>query len=101
MPPLTPPPPPAHVRDDKRRLIVLAIATALVSAGVATWSAADPDHYGRSGTGCISVTVPSTTGGALLHQCGARARVTCRGAFRHDDRLSMLIRPACRQARLG
>ena len=101
MPLLTPPPPRAHVRGDKRRLVVLAIAIALVFAGVAAWSAEHPDHYARPGTGCFSVTIPSSTGGALLHQCGARARVTCRSAFRHDDRLSVLIRPACRQAGLG
>jgi len=101
MPLLTPPLPRAHVRGEKRRLVVLAIATALVFAGLASWSAAHPDRYARSGTGCFSVTIPSTTGGALLRQCGARARVTCRGAFRHDDRLSVLIRPACRQAGLG
>jgi len=101
MPLLTPPPPRAHVRGDKRRLIVLAIAIALVFAGVAAWSAEHPDHYARPGTGCFSVTIPSSTGGALLHQCGARARVTCRSAFRHDHRLSVLIRRACRQAGLG
>jgi hypothetical protein len=101
MPLLTPPPPPAPVRRDKRRLIAAGVAIALLFAGVAAWSAVRPDRYGRSGTGCFSVTIPSSTGGALLHQCGDRARATCRSAFRQHDRLALFIRPACRHAGLG
>jgi hypothetical protein len=100
MPLLTSPSPTGSVRGDKRRLLVFVIAIALVFAGVAAWSAAHKDRYGRPGSGCFSVTIPSSTGGALLHQCGARARATCRGVLGHDDRLSLLIRPACRQAGL-
>jgi hypothetical protein len=101
MPLLTSPSPPASVRGDKRRLFVLVIAIALVFAAVAAWSAVHQDRYGRSDRGCFSVTIPSSTGGALLHQCGAHARASCRGALNHHDRLSLLIRPACRQAGLG
>jgi hypothetical protein len=100
MPLLTSPSPTGSVRGDKRRLLVFVIAIALVFAGVAAWSAAHKDRYGRSGSGCFSVTIPSTTGGALLHQCGTRARATCRGAFRHRDRLSLLMRPPCHSAGL-
>ena len=101
MPLLAPPPPATPVRGDKRRLVVIVLAAALILAAVAAWSAAHPGAYGQSRAGCVSVTIPSSTGGALLHQCGARARVTCRGAFRHHDRLALLIRPACRAAGLG
>jgi len=100
MPLLTPAPPPAPARGDKRRLLVLVIACTLVLTGVAAWSAVHPDGYGRSAAGCISVTIPSSTGGALLHQCGASARATCRRAFRDHDRLSLLLRPRCRSAGL-
>jgi hypothetical protein len=99
--PLLTPSPPASVRGDKRRLLVLVIAIALVFAGLTAWSAVPQDRYGRSARGCFSVTIPSSTGGALLHQCGTRAEATCRGAFRRHDRLSLLIRPACRQAGQG
>ena len=88
------------VRGEKRRLFVFVIAIALVFAGLAAWSAVHQDRYGRSGSGCFSVTIASSTGGALLHQCGTRARATCRGAFRHHDRLSLLLRPPCRAAGL-
>jgi hypothetical protein len=95
-----PPPPATPVRGDKRRLVVIVLAIGLILAAVAAWSAAHPGAYGQSRAGCVSVTIPSSTGGALLHQCGTRARVTCRGAFRRPDRLAVLIRPACRQAGL-
>lgn len=79
--------------------IIGAIAVALTVAGV--WSATQRDSYGQSRAGCVTATIPSTTGGALVHGCGARARAMCRHAFRHQDRLSLLIRPACREAGLS
>jgi hypothetical protein len=100
MPLLAPPPPSQPVRGDKRRLAVIAAVIVLVFAAVAVWSSAHPDRYGQSRAGCVTVTIPSTTGGALLHQCGAGARHLCRSAFRRRDRLSLLIRPPCRQAGL-
>jgi hypothetical protein len=101
MPLLLPPPPPQPVRGDKRRLAAIALAVALLFAGVAVWSAVHPGGYGDSRGGCVSVTIPSTTGGAMLHQCGTRAEAMCRSAFRHHDRLSLLIRPPCRAAGLN
>src|ERR1022692_3514218 len=91
MPLLAPPPPSQPVRGDKRRLAVIAAVVALIFAGVAAWSSAHPGRYDQSRAGCVTVTIPSTTGGALLHQCGAGARQMCRSAFRHHDRLSLLI----------
>jgi hypothetical protein len=101
MPLLAPPPPSQPVRGDKRRLAVIAAVIVLVFAAVAVWSSAHPGRYDQSRAGCVTVTIPSTTGGALLHQCGAGARHLCRSAFRQHDRLSLLIRPSCRQAGLG
>jgi len=85
----------------RRRWLAATIGAAamlLVVAGV--WSATQRGSYGQSRAGCVTATIPSTTGGALVHGCGARARAMCRHAFRHADRLSLLIRPACRQAGL-
>jgi len=98
MPLLLPPLAAQPVRGDKRRLVVTAIAIALVFAGVAAWSAIRPGAYGQSRAGCVTVTIPSSTGGALLHQCGAKARTMCRRAFHGHDRLSLLIRSPCRDA---
>jgi hypothetical protein len=100
MPLLAPPPPSGPVRGDKRRLAVIGLAIALVLAGVAAWSAIHPGSYGTSRAGCVTVTIPSSTGGALLHACGSRARVMCLRAWQHSDRLSLLTRPGCRAAGL-
>ena len=60
-----------------------------------------PGSYGRSSHGCVSVVEPSSTGGAILHQCGAAARALCRSAFSHATRLDLLTRPQCRLAGLA
>ena len=57
--------------------------------------------YGRSRNGCVNVTEASSTGGAILHECGAAARSLCRRAFAHTDRVSLLARPECRKAGLA
>jgi len=93
--------PQAAQPGDKRRLAVIVAASAVLLGAVGAWVAADPGSYERPHAGCVTATVPSSTGGALLHECGGGAQALCQHAFRHDDRLSLLVRPACRQARLG
>jgi hypothetical protein len=36
-----------------------------------------------------------------VHQCGATAKATCRSAFAHDGKFSLLARPQCRLAGLA
>lgn len=79
----------------------MVLALALVVAAIAVWAAVRPGSYGRSGNGCVTVTIPSTTGGALIHQCGARARALCTHAYARTDKVSMLTRPQCKLAGLG
>lgn len=88
-------------RRDRRRIIVAAAALLVVLAAVGIWAAVKPGSYGSSSNGCITVTLPSTTGGALIHQCGAAARATCHHAFASTGKVSALIRPQCRLAGLG
>ena len=83
---------------DKRRIVAVVAAVLLVLAAVAVWAAVRPGSYGGSRNGCITVTVPSSTGGGLLHQCGQSARTTCQRAFAATDKLSALTRPQCRLA---
>ncbi len=73
------------------------IAAVVVAAGVAigVWSSVSRDGYATSANGCVSVTVPSTTGGGTIHYCGPRAVTFCRGAFAHADALSVAARPQC------
>lgn len=90
---------PVTGRDKRRIAIVIAVLVAVL-AGVGIWAAIRPGSYGASKNGCITVTLPSTTGGALLHQCGAPARATCRHAFASSSRVAALTRPQCRLAGL-
>lgn len=85
----------------KRRLAVVVAVLVVLLAVVGLWTELRPGSYGQSQAGCVTVTIPSSTGGALLHDCGSRAQMLCRHAFGHSGRLALLIRPACRQAGLG
>jgi hypothetical protein len=83
---------------DKRRIVAVVAAVLLVLAAVGVWAAVRPGSYGGSKNGCITVTVPSSTGGGLLHQCGQSARATCQRAYNGSDKLAALTRPQCRLA---
>ena len=88
-------------RRAKRRLAWIgAIAAAAVIAVVA-WAAISPGSYGGSRPGCVTVTVPSSTGGGLLHACGDDAKAMCRSAFARADKISLRARPQCRLAGLA
>lgn len=87
-------------RRGKRALAVIGGILAVVVAGVISWAAVNPGGYGSSRAGCVSVTAPSTTGGGVVHACGAPAKAMCRSAFAHTDKLSLLTRPQCRLAGL-
>jgi hypothetical protein len=95
--------PPAEplTRRDKRGIAIVGALILAGSAGLGIWSAVRPGGYGQSRDGCVTVTVPSSTGGALLHECGAGAKAMCHTAFTHDDKISLLTRPQCRLAGLA
>jgi hypothetical protein len=95
------PKPEPLTRRDKRWLAAIGAVLLAALLGVGIWIAVNPGQYGRSHDGCVTVTTASTTGGAVLHECGARAVALCHSAFRHDDRLSLLTRTQCRLAGLG
>jgi hypothetical protein len=86
---------------DRRRIVAVLAAVVIMLAGVGVWAAVRPGSYGASGHGCITVTLPSSTGGALLHQCGHQAKTTCRHAFTATGRVAGLTRPQCRAAGLA
>src|SRR5260370_37877933 len=88
-------------RRDKRGLAIVGAVILAGFAGVGIWSAVRPGSYGQSHNGCVTVNAPSSTGGGLLHECGAGAKAMCHDAFAHDDKLSLLLRPQCRLAGLG
>lgn len=86
---------------EKRIASIVAVVLLLVLGGVGVWAATDPGSYGRSRDGCVNVTTASSTGGAILHECGAKARTLCHNAFTQNDKLARLARPQCRQAGLA
>jgi len=85
-------------RRDKRRIAAVVAAILLVLAAVAVWAALRPGSYGSSRAGCITVTIPGSTGGQLIHQCGAQARASCRHAYASTSKIALLTRPQCRLA---
>jgi hypothetical protein len=85
----------------KRVFAVIGVLVLLVIAGLGIWSALASDSYSSSGHGCVSVTVPSSTGGATLHYCGSEARSFCQASFRSQDQISLRARPQCALAGLA
>ncbi len=85
----------------KRIFAIAAVVVIVVFGGLAAWGAVAHDSYGASGHGCVNLTVPSSTGGATLHYCGAQARSFCQASFRSADQVSLRARPQCVLAGLG
>src|SRR5258708_29473552 len=75
--------PPAEplTRRDKRGIAIVGALVLAVSAGLGIWAAVRPGGYGQSRDGCVTVTVPSSTGGAVLPAFGAGAKAPCPTAF--------------------
>ena len=88
-------------RRDKRGIAIVAALVLAGFAGFGIWAAVAPGGYGQSRDGCVTVAAASSTGGALMHECGSGAVAMCRAAFEHQDKLSLLTRPQCRLAGLG
>jgi hypothetical protein len=86
---------------NRRQKRVMAVAGALliaVIAGVSAWAGTHPDSYGSSHAGCVSVNLPSSTGGAIAHECGAAARAMCQDAFARHDESALATQRQCRLA---
>jgi hypothetical protein len=85
----------------KRVFLVVCVVLVVLLGGAVTWAATRSGSYGRSGHGCVNVVVPSSTGGGIVHECGAAARALCNSAFTEHTRLAAYARPQCRLAGLG
>jgi hypothetical protein len=85
-------------RRDKRVLLVIGALVLAVFAGVGIWAAVRPGSYGASGHGCITVNLPSSMGGSLIHGCGDRARQMCRDAYTGHGAAAKLTAKQCRIA---
>jgi hypothetical protein len=88
-------------RRAKRVLLSVSVAVVAVLAGLGLWSAFGPDRDATSANGCVTLTVPGSTGGALIHYCGSTAKSFCKSAYADSDRISLLARPQCKLAGLA
>jgi hypothetical protein len=85
-------------------MVAAGLLAVAIVGGVTIWGVSHPGSYGTSRDGCVTVSMPSSTGGALMHGCGASARAMCREAFAsHDshDKLALATQPQCRLAGLA
>jgi hypothetical protein len=71
-------------------VLLFAVAVALFAA----FSGESPE----AGPGCISVTVPSTMGGAAVHACGRGAARWCDSAESRQRTIALDARAQCRRA---
>lgn len=88
----------ALTSGQKRVFVMVSVVLAALATGVGIWAAITPGTYGRSGNGCVNVVVPSTTGGGILHKCGADAQALCKDALTRHDRLGRLTQAECVKA---
>jgi hypothetical protein len=80
---------------EKRVFLIAGVLIIVILGGLGAWGGLASDRYSGSGNGCLNVTVPSSTGGATVHYCGAAARSFCRTSFQNQDQLSLRARPQC------
>jgi hypothetical protein len=85
----------------KRTMAAAGAVVVAGFAGIGVWGATHSDTYSRSHDGCVTVAAPSSTGGALMHECGAGARALCQTAFAGHDKIALLTQVQCRLAGLG
>jgi hypothetical protein len=85
-------------RRQSRALLAVAVSFVLALVGVILYASLHGDSYGDARHGCISIVVASSTGGALLHECGSAARELCRAEDGLNDAFARLVQPHCRRA---
>jgi hypothetical protein len=79
-----------------RRIVYLVVSLVVAAcAAVGIWSAVSSDPLATSANGCVSVTIPSSTGGQIAHYCGAQAKALCRQAFVNVDTTSVAEQKQC------
>jgi len=84
----------------RRGLLVAGVLAVLALLGVAVVAVVAPGAYGHSGAGCVTVDVASSTGGGVLHACGAQARTWCAGASAPGP-MDAAVRAQCARAGLA
>ena len=79
-----------------KRIVYLVVALVVAAcAAIGIWSAVAGDPLATSANGCVSVNIPSSTGGQIGHFCGAQAKALCRQAFASADATAVLEQRQC------
>src|SRR3984957_13687726 len=79
-----------------KRIVYLVVAVVVAAcAAVGIWSAVSSDPLATSANGCVSVTIPSSTGGQIAHYCGTQAKSLCRQAFVNADPTAVAEQKQC------
>jgi hypothetical protein len=84
----------------KRLLIIICAVIAALMVGGGIWAGLASDSLSSSANGCISLNLPGSIGGEIVHACGSQAKAVCRAAYAGRDAVSLAERPACEQAGL-
>jgi hypothetical protein len=83
-------------RRQKRTMAIIVGAVLLIFVGLGLWGSLVRDSYSTSANGCVNVTLPSSTGGGVLHYCGAEARNFCHSSsVAGSSILAQHARPQC------
>src|SRR5215472_6106323 len=77
----------------KRVLIIICAVIAAATLAGSLWGALSSDQYGSSANGCVSINIPGSTGGELIHKCGNAAKALCRDAYAGNDPVSLAEQP--------
>jgi hypothetical protein len=79
-----------------KRIVYLVLGLVVAAcAAVGIWSAVTSDPLATSANGCVSVNIPSATGGQIGHFCGTQAKSLCRQAFTGVDATSVAEQKQC------
>jgi hypothetical protein len=79
-----------------KRIVYLVLGLVVAAcAAVGIWSAVTSDPLATSANGCVSVNIPSATGGQIGHFCGAQAKTLCRQAFAATDQTAVAEQKQC------
>jgi hypothetical protein len=79
-----------------KRIVYLVVAVVVAAcAAIGIWSVVSNDPLATSANGCVSVNIPSSTGGQIAHYCGAQAKALCRQAFAAANPTAVLEQRQC------
>lgn len=80
----------------RQKRITASVLALIVLAGVLVAFATDTGY--KAAKGCVNVVLASSTGGALVHRCGASARAWCASELTAPTAGAQTIDRQCRLA---